>query len=160
MKLSLVNLVAILMIAFYATGQTSVNVNGKGYHGYTFDSSHFVFASIKDQHSRYTPSTADIEEAEYVLRKKLKLAKWPELNRVDDCPIIHEKLGKYCRQYVGFINAAGHKVVWISFLWDKHVHESVSRDIISVRDGCSYYWNVEINIDTEELDNLQVNGIA
>jgi hypothetical protein len=35
-----------------------------------------------------------------------------------------------------------------------------SKELIIVNDGCSYFWNIEVNIDTETVSNLMVNGSA
>ena len=73
-------------------------------------------------------------------------------------PVIDKKLRKYTRQYVGFLSNTGEKVLWVNFVWDKDSRERLSQDIISVNDGGSYYWNVEINITNQKVYNLDVNG--
>ena len=68
---------------------------------------------------------------------------------------------KYKRQYVGFINDKGEKILWINFVWDKRLTESeLSEDIISVKDGCSYYWNIKINVTTNNIFELKINGLG
>jgi hypothetical protein len=159
-KRIVVSLLVLSMTSIVATGQPSVYVSGEGYQGYIFHSSHFVFKSIKRQSTRFTSSTADVEKAEWILRQKLKQINEKKVNQIPTCPIIHENLTKYCRQYVGFMNAKGQKVIWINCLWNKTEHESISKEIVAVDDGCSYYWNIEVDIDSEELDNLEINGIG
>ena len=79
---------------------------------------------------------------------------------MNDCPIIHEKLQKYVRQYVGFVNMKGQKIIWVNCLWNKSLEERAGKDVIIVDDGCSYFWDVEVNLNTGELANLMINGSA
>ncbi|MGE5383670.1 MAG: hypothetical protein ACM3PX_09610 [Omnitrophica WOR_2 bacterium] len=134
-------------------------ITGKGFKGYIFDKEHFVLISIENQSERYTPCNDDILLAEEILNEKIEIVNNPQLNQGDHCPIIHKNLKKYIRQYVGFINKNGEKVIWINFLWnDKGMQDEVSKDIINVLDGCSYYWQIEINLTKKELYNLCING--
>jgi hypothetical protein len=84
------------------------------------------------------------------------------LNQVDGCPVIHKKLTKYKRQYVGIINQNGDMVVWVNFIWakDKDSIKKLGDEIIIILDGCSYYWNVKVNLSSENLFDLSINGPA
>ncbi len=158
-----INLLAILMLIVTTTDAFSgepVYCSGKGYRGYIFDSSHFVLKSIEHQEKRYTPTTDDVKKAEHVLKEKLKGVNIERINQLDDCPIVHKNLKKYCRQYVGFINEKGQRIIWVNLFWNKEVEKQAKEGIVVVQDGCSYFWNIEINIDSENLINLQVNGSA
>lgn len=122
-----------------------IHVCGKGYEGYIFDATHFVMVSVQQQKNRYTPTTDDVAAAEKLLKKDLQTINKNLINQIGSCPVIDKKLKKYKRQYVGFINDKGEKILWINFVWDKRLTESeLSEDIISVQDGCSYYWNIKM----------------
>jgi hypothetical protein len=84
------------------------------------------------------------------------------LNQVGNCPVIHKKLSKYKRQYVGTKTENGDKVIWINFIWskDKDALVKLSEEIIIVLDGCSYYWSVKVNLTTGKLFDLSINGSA
>lgn len=112
------------------------------------------------QGKRFTPTKEEIIKAENALKSKLK-----EVNRNFEnqynSPIIHRNLKKYKRQYFGFINNKGEKVLYINSLWKKNEKETKwLQQIIMVSDGGSYYWNIEYNLDNDELMNLSVNGPA
>jgi hypothetical protein len=112
------------------------------------------------QGKRFTPTKEEIIKAENALKSKLK-----EVNRNFEnqynSPIIHKNLKKYKRQYFGFINNKGEKVLYINSLWKKNEKETKwLQQIIMVSDGGSYYWNIEYNLDNDELMNLSVNGPA
>lgn len=137
----------------------SILINGKNFSGYIFDENHFVLITIDGQSKRYTPSKEDVFLAESIIKNKLKCLNTSLINQVENCPIIHKKTKKYIRQYVGFINNRNEKIVWINFIWkDKFSNEKMSKDIIQVMDGCSYYWNIKVNLDTKNLNNLNING--
>ncbi len=137
----------------------SVYVKGKGYAGYIFEKDHIVLVSIENQQSRFTPTFEEVEEAE-----KLVKARLPELNKnkpsqYGSCPNIEKKLKKYTRQYVGLMNKTGEKVIWINFIMiGKRKDFNTSEEIIHVCDGCSFYWQVKVNITTSEVYDFSVNG--
>ncbi len=109
---------------------------------------------------RFTPTKEEIFEAEKALKSKLKEAN-RNLENQYNSPIIHRNLKKYKRQYFGFINDKGEKILYINSLWKKNEEETKwLQQIIMVSDGGSHYWNIEFNLETDELINLSVNGPA
>ena len=137
----------------------SILIKGKDFTGYIFDKNHFVLMTIDNQSKRYTPSKEDIFLAESIIKNKLKCINTSLMNQGDNCPIIHKKTKKYIRQYVGFINNRNEKIVWINFIWkDKFSNDKIYKDIIQVMDGCSYYWNIKVNLETKTLNDLNING--
>ncbi len=109
---------------------------------------------------RFTPTKEDIFKAENALKSKLKEANRNFENQ-SNSPIIHRNLKKYKRQYFGFINDKGEKILYINSLWKNNEKETKwLQQIIMVSDGGSYYWNIEFNLETDELINLSVNGPA
>jgi len=122
--------------------------------------------------SRFTPTIKEINEAEEILKKNIKSANDPMYNQGDGCPIIHKNLKNYRRQYYGYIDNMGHKILYVNFLWARHSvldrlkgyhmddSESWKNDRVIVLDGCSYYWSIDINITEQKLQNMSVNGSA
>ena len=112
------------------------------------------------QQNRFTPTKEEIIKAENALKSKLKFINNPLMNQCSS-PIIHKNLKKYKRQYFGYINEKGEKILYINSLWKKNEKETKwLQQIIMVSDGGSHYWNIEYNLETEELENLKVNGYA
>lgn len=112
------------------------------------------------QQNRFTPTKEEIIKAENALKSKLKFINNPLMNQ-SSSPIIHKNLKKYKRQYFGYINEKGEKILYINSLWKKNEKETKwLQQIIMVSDGGSHYWNIEYNLETEELENLKVNGYA
>lgn len=159
MKRAITILTVILGIAVSLHAQKeAVFCKGRCYKGYIFDTSYLIFKSVKQQQSRALLSGNEIEKAENILKNNLVALNANKINQTDGCPNISKKLRKYHRQYFGFINSKGEKIVWINMFWDKKFNNKSKYELISVNDGCSYYWNIEVNITTSTLSNLQING--
>ncbi len=143
-----------------ASDSPTVHVKEKKYEGYIFDSSVQVDRSMQDQKDRFTPSISDIAEAEKIINSKIKAANEMRMNQSGGCPVIHKKLKKYKRQYVGFVNLQGEHIVWVNFIWHTNRHENLSDGILYVNDGGSFFWQVMVNLSTRELFDLVINGSA
>ena len=118
---------------------------------------------FNDMKEKYTPSVSDIIMAERILKEQLgKINKKTLMNQGKGCPIIHRKLSRYKRQYFGYINKSGEKIIWINFIWDKKKDSLKwwNTEVIYILDGCSYFWNIKVNLSTENLFELIVNGSA
>lgn len=94
------------------------------------------------------------------------------MNQVGNCPIIHKNLKSYRRQYFGYIDGSGNKIIYATFNWDRYSlldrlrgtykdeSENWKKEREMVLDGCSFHWEIKINLDTKELFDLGVNGLA
>ncbi|WP_308993998.1 hypothetical protein QLS71_015275 [Mariniflexile litorale] len=139
--------------------------------GVIFKENGNCFLCLQDK-ERFTPTIAEIEKAEQILKKKLKTVNSQRMNQIDNCPIIHKKLKSYRRQYFGYIEDNGNKIIYTTFNWNRYSlfdrlrgyykdeSEDWKKEKEMVLDGCSYHWEIKINLETEELFELGVNGIA
>lgn len=109
----------------------------------------------------FTPTHSEVDLAEAALAKDLEKLNQQRINQIHT-PIIHKNLKKYRRQYLGYIDANGDKILIINCLFGKN--ESFYGDFltrwIEVKDGGSYYWTIKYNITKNELFDLSVNGYA
>lgn len=122
--------------------------------------------------SGFTPTVEEINEAEKILKKDIKSASKPMYNQEDGYPIIHNNLNNYRRQYYGYINKDGEKILYVNFLWAKYTfierlkgyHKDEGENWKSEReivlDGGSNYWQIEINLTQKKLSNLNTNGVG
>ncbi|GAA4850874.1 hypothetical protein [Algivirga pacifica] len=146
--------------------ETKIGIESEAFRGtiYTEKYPHnYLFLSEVDSTSyRWTPSQDEILKTESILRNKLKeSAQYVPMNGASGCPIIHKKLKHYYRQYVAFKNEKGERIIHINCHWDKkRNYYAYDTDYTLVMDGCSYYWSVSVNLDTGELFDLWVNGVA
>ena len=113
---------------------------------------------------RFSPTLNDIEKAEKILEGKIEAQNSPLVNQGFECPIIHRNLNNYRRQYFGYIEENGDKIIYITLNWDRlkdhHKGESESwkKEKEMVLDGCSYYWEIKTNLTGEFLFDLSING--
>ena len=76
-------------------------------------------------------------------------------------PINKRTLKKYMRQYVGYLTERGNIIIQIFLNKDIDMDKNnLSEDILAVFDGGINHWSIKINISTEELFDLQINGIG
>lgn len=139
-------------------------IKGIKFEGYIFPKSNIIDADWMPLHEvkeRYTPTAEDITTAEEILTKQLKGTNTQLVNQRKGCPVIHENLKKYKRQYFGYINNSGEKIIWINLVWgNKENSSDLDKKVRVVLDGCSYYWNIKVNLNEGKLFDLIVNGSA
>lgn len=154
-------LLGMLLFLWFNPQQTPDLIQGKGFKGYVLGKDRFVLTTIENQKERYTPVEEDVLLAEQILKEDLAELNIPMTDQSGDCPVIHRNLKKYIRQYVGYVNTAGEKVIWINFLWKSGTdNQTLTDEVVIVLDGCSHYWNIKVNLDKRLLYDLSVNGSA
>lgn len=112
--------------------------------------------------NRFTPTKEDVEKAEISLIKDLSKINYMEINQ-SNSPVIHKNLDKYCRQYFGYTDMNGDRVLLINCFWKKNQKEDYRNFLnryINVFDGGSFYWNIKYNITKNKLFDLVVNGYS
>lgn len=142
------------------------------YEGVIFSKDYIGLMNSSDK--KFTPTAMEIDSAEIVLRQGIKETNRNRPNQFDNCPVIHRKLEKYKRQYFGYIDSNGDKIIFINCFWDKNgiygfidkVFYKEPEDIKwkteekYVLDGCSYYWSIKVNLTKKTLFDFGVNGIG
>jgi hypothetical protein len=110
---------------------------------------------------RFTPTRLEIDVAEFILLTDLKTLNKPLINQ-SSSPIIHKNLNKYKRQYFGYIDKNGDRILLINCFWsdDKYVDNNWLNSRIYVLDGGSYFWSVKFNLNSGRLFDLDINGYA
>lgn len=159
--------VALFVISFlaYITGNAQTTESTVAEHFQKGDADIAIFpensADMLPGAKRFTPAKAEVEKAELALVKQLAELNSDRQNQYDT-PIIHKKLNRYKRQYFGYYDSKGKKILLINCFWekDKEVIDSWLNERIRVLDGGSYYWNVKYNIEEDRLFDLSVNGEA
>lgn len=159
------------MFSNIVIGQTINVVESKKFQGAIFPSSYINNSyNWLNDNKRFTPTNEEILMFENNLRYKLKKVNKNRLNQKGKCPIIHNNLKKYIRQYLGFIDNSGKKYLLINFLWsDSFLHENTSEENYNELgnwkkhwqvwfDGCSHFWNVKYYLESDALFDLKING--
>ena len=152
---------AIIFIFSCAYSQSVVQVKCKDYKGYIFPKEHSIWG-LTPEYNWYTPSIEDIAQAEKILRTFVRKG-YINTNKDGCCkvPINKRTLKKYMRQYVGYLTERGNIIIHIFLNKDIDMDKNnLSEDILAVFDGEINHWSIKINISTEELFDLQINGIG
>lgn len=112
--------------------------------------------------NRWTPTEDNIEIAEILIKKYiLKQVKRKGLINQYNSPIIHLNFDKYLRQYMGYLNKHGERIIRINCFWkdyESKYYPDWKTRWIEVFDGGSYYWQIEVNIDKKKCFDYDVNG--
>lgn len=126
-----------------------------------------------EQHkTKFSPSIDEISLAENLLKSNIQIVNSDKLNQGNGCPIIHKNLNKYLRQYMGYIDANGEKIIHVNFEWNRYSILQNIRGIYRIDsdswkrewqisfDGCSFNWELKINLAKEKLFDLSINGLG
>lgn len=147
-------LLFLLLIVFRVSySQESRYISGKNYEGYAFPKDHKIWG-MPTTLDRYTLSDEEISEAEIILKNNIK--RYNQKFRIlGKKVIIKYRLKKYYRQYLGWKDENGNRIVTI-FLWFKKRYwgfdlKELSNDIPMILGGSNLEGSFEINLETKEL---------
>jgi hypothetical protein len=158
-------LIYLFSLSILCIGQTEENIiKAEHYKTRTFNVAIFPaeHRELLGSGVPFTPTREDIVKAELALKERLKEINYALTNQ-SSTPVIHENLKKYSRQYFGYINESGQRILLLNSFWTSRLADyqnSWLHGIIMVFDGGSYFWNIKYNLDTDELFELMVNGYA
>ncbi|RZM25514.1 MAG: hypothetical protein EOO88_18995 [Pedobacter sp.] len=109
--------------------------------------------------TRFTPTKEEVLIAENLLATQLKKMN-THLENQHNSPVIHKNLKKYQRQYFGYFDSKGHKILFINSFWKDEVYADWLDGRIMVLDGGSYYWQICIDLNSRKLFDFYINGIG
>lgn len=162
------------IVTFQTCDPQKIGVKAAKFRGTAFDSTysneklhvhdHIVFR-------KFTPTIHDIAAAERILKNEIKKVNERKPNQFGRRQYIDRNLNKYFRQYVGFFNKDGHRVIRINMHWDKYtasdrlkgywdIRLEYTSDYSIVMDGGYQYWSVNVDLTSGTLYNFSVNGVA
>lgn len=160
---------------FQTSDTNKIGVKSKNFRGTIFKSAYsqekLLIVPTDSVLSKFTPTKEDIELAETILKEQIKKVNNPRINQFEKRLYIDKNLNKYFRQYVGFINEKGDRVIHINLYWDRFTifdrlkgywddRLEYTSDFSMPLDGGSRYWNINVNLTARELYRLFVNGVA
>ena len=143
-----------------AFSQEAQYINGKKYKGYSFPENHNAFVGILNQSSKFFPDENVIEHFESELSNRIVDLTKDLPDQGERCPNIRRKLRKYIRQYFGFVTMNNERVLYVNFVWTKKedfILRQLDSEFLNFYGGCSFYWNLKYNLDTNEFYDLRVN---
>lgn len=151
-------------------------VKGPNFQGSIFKENYpdKYFYHAFDSVNRFTPTRQEIAEVETILLNQLPAANNLRPNQGNGNPVIHKNLPKYFRQYVGYTDKQGNRIININFYWNHHSIIDKINDYSSgidsrlnydseysiFLDGGSYHWQADINLTKKKIMNIGVNGFG
>ncbi|MCS4436042.1 hypothetical protein [Aquiflexum gelatinilyticum] len=156
---------ALLIIGIFFISQVTIAqvdcserlVKTKTSNGIIMTVSSLIYSIPKD-FSRFIPDKEDIIQIEKLLKTKIAKINKEHPNQFNNSEYLENNLLNYNRQYFGYIDENGEKVIYINLF-----KESVECDMdteLMVLDGCSNYWRISFVLDTQEFRDFSVNGCA
>jgi hypothetical protein len=157
----------LIFVSTFAIGQRTESVdtqptwvNGDNYNGIIFPEKYELPILDGTDKGRFTPTKEEVRIFEKELKRRIKKINQERPNQGRRCgPVIHNKLGRYTRQYIGFVNERGQRILHIGFNW-KRTDQVANEVFILTLDGGSYHWTIRYNLDTDEFFRFMVNGVA
>jgi hypothetical protein len=151
-----------------------LGVKSSKFRGTIFDSTYddAIIAFQQDLYpGRFTPNANEIILAEDILKSQIKQANTRRINQFRRRQYIDRNLNKYFRQYVGFVNKQGQRIIHINFHWNKFTlidrlkgnwddRLNYTSDYSRVLDGGSRFWNINVNLSEKKVYGMVVNGVA
>lgn len=159
---------------FQTTDTEKIGVKSNKVRGTIFTTSYQadkLFMATGDSLKRFTPTQEDIALAENILKEQIEAANKAQVNQFRNRKFINKNVKKYFRQYVGFINLQGDRLIHINMHWDRFTTSDIIKgygddrldytsDFSMVLDGGSRFWSININLTAKSLYGLSVNGVA
>lgn len=140
-------------------GSDNVYLETKRFSGTIFSAN--TKFSDHDSDKRFTPTIPEIFKAEVLFKNCLTTGKKDDDGIFVDKKMI-DKPSAYYRQYVGFLNKKGQKVIFFNCFKKKiQLHGfNWKKDELMVMDGGNAFFNVMINLTTQACSRFIVNGDA
>ena len=143
-------------------GQTKSKAIAEFYKSHGTDCAIFpdTYSDFPFLKNKFTPTHQQVDNAELILKKQLRTVNIDSgYQNQNQGPVIHKKLNNYKRQYFGYIDKAGHRILLINFFWSDHVFgKDWLFGYVMVDDGGSSFWNIKIDLDAQKLFDLVING--
>ncbi len=148
---------AFLFISLAIFAQAKDSTDAWHYKTDNYDCAIFPMAYVDYLHTgkTFTPGFGDIDKAEHAMLEQLLLQR----DTTKRLPDIYRHLKKYKRQYFGFTNKDGHKILLINLFWDdKSYNTKWLSQMVVVDGGGSSYWKIEYDLTDNKLSGLQINA--
>jgi hypothetical protein len=157
-----------LIVSIFAQGQEKADtILAEHYQTADFDCAIFPAKALANgtynipAAKRFTPTRDDIDKAETALKTQLAALNKKKVNQLDKA--IEQILNQYQRQYYGYIDKTGNKILYINCFYKDNTFgfgKTWLNYEVQVDDGGSAYWNIKFNLKKGKLFDLRVNGYA
>lgn len=139
----------------------STYVKGDNFEGVIFDKDYRskFFPVIDSMSKRFSPTVEEVLLLEKALSSQIK-----ELNKHRNYQTrknaIDRHLNRYCRQYYGYIDLKGKKIIGVNSFIRDFEDNSWRWEYQLFFDGGASVWQVMFDISTDKLFSFGTNGVA
>jgi hypothetical protein len=155
------------MVGSERASDHSIHVVGDSFEGVIFLEDY----DRRDKRHSFTPSTDEILKVEALLPKLLYTVKDEGDYAAGTNSFIRNNLKSYYRQYWGYTNDKGEKVVFVnclskSFVTNEEKYYGKKKGLrwkteeVMVFDGGKSFWRIKVNLTTQTQFDYAVNGDA
>jgi len=113
---------------------------------------------------RWMPTADDIRMLEQDLVGFMReQPKTSPVNRTAFGPSIRRRLGRYRRQYAGYLSPEGKQIIYVNCFWpspNRTFGQRWQSQLVQVLDGGSSFWQICYNPKTRTFLAFSVNGVA
>jgi hypothetical protein len=150
----------------------SIQVTGSNFEGIIFSKDYVpTFILYPPDTKKINLSIQDIIQVEQLIKYDVSNKNNQKIKDTFIC----QNLNKYLRQYIGYLNPKGQRIVFINFFWKNEIvreernHKVLpklfpepqwKRTWFTVFDGGHFYWQIKINLSTMQLFEFGENGLA
>jgi len=145
-------IIAILFMVLFTTGCNRQNVEDLPQVAFSTDN-YVVFSEYYDvsflsiEGKQYTPTTEEVEKGLNLIRAFLD-----KQSGIRD-------FSEYKTQIISYTNNSGEKVIYANYFCSTFGADW-TKEFLSVDDGGNCFFNIKVNLQTEEVFDLIVNGEA
>lgn len=137
----------------------SLYIKASNFEGVIFSKDFDSRFLIGEKFTKFSPVQEEVLLAEEILDKGLDtIANSRGKNR-----FIHKNIATYCRQYFGYINEDGDKIIYLNAFSkpsNEPIDEKWLRQLNFALDGGPAYWQIRINVTKQILFDFRVNVIG
>lgn len=150
-------LVSLLPLQMNAYAQ-SYWVENNVYKGAVFSKEIKPYCFVTGIYESYTPTVADVEVAEHILRDSLDL--YLKKERICTRQINRNNLYLYNRQYCAIMNKETKDIIIDIYLYisDLFTKEALLTNLVEAVDAGEDAWRVSVNISQSKLYNISINS--
>ena len=162
-------IIGLFIIGYCSYSQESYYIKGKDYYGFVFSGEHsicgfppeIIIGNVPIGSHRCTLTEENIIQAETILRNNINTEYVKSCQFLWKKPPINKRtLKKYYRQYIGYLTPNNEEIVRIYLIIKDFVPDikRLSDDLIEVYDGGYCYWRISVNLQTQLVFDMEVNG--
>ena len=103
------------------------------------------------------PTDEDVLLCDKIIRNFVNKKERKKAVVVGNSPIIHENFDKYVRQYMGYVDKHGRKILRVRYVWKEFLKDDKFQWLdhqVGGIGGGTYFWQIEVNLRCKKCFNF------